>query len=60
MDSSTFCTDRGVYNVTQTSGMSTEQVLTALRDLEAKAFTETGSKMHGGLGGSKFRIANII
>lgn len=51
--------DRGVYLTRPTSGMTADQVLSEVQQLEASAVS-INSKISGGLGGSQFKLAEII
>lgn len=53
-------TERGAYEVTNTSGMSAEQVLAAVEALEAKAPEINARFGNGGIGGAKFKLADIV
>lgn len=52
-------TDRGVYDVRATPGMSADQVLTQVEQLE-NAAPSVNASIGGGVGGSKFKLADII
>lgn len=51
--------ERGVYEVRPTAGMSESQVLGVVEQLEAAAPT-INSKVGGGIGGVKFKLADIV
>lgn len=51
--------ERGVYEVRPTSGMSKTQVLAVIEELEAAA-PAINAKIGGGIGGDKFKLADIV
>lgn len=55
-----FClVERGVYEVRKTAGMTSDQILAQVQHLEA-ASTAINSKSSGGIGGTTFKLADII
>lgn len=48
-----------MYEVRPTSGLSHEQVLTVVKDLEAAA-PLINSKIGGGVGGNEFKLADVV
>lgn len=52
--------ERGVYETRSTSGMSADQVLAQVEHLEAAAESINAKSTGGGIGGSEFKIADIV
>lgn len=51
--------DRGVYEVKETANLNSTQVLSVVKELE-EAAAEINSKVGFGIGGKKFKLAEII
>ncbi len=54
-----FGIERGVYSVTETSGLSANQVLAAVEALEAQAPEINARSGTGGIG-TKFKLADVV
>ena len=52
-------TDRGIYEMRSTAGMSADEVINVVKHLESIA-PEVNGRTSGGIGGSKVKIANIV
>lgn len=52
--------ERGLYESRSTSNMSPEQVLSQVEQLEAAAESINANATGGGIGGSQFKLADII